>query len=297
MRTHIATLTIVGGFAAIGLGAQDATRPRVVPDFASESFMLEYEVGSERRRVALNPSAGLVPVVRSHVEALSDGTFVYTYTITNAARATRPVYDIVIPATSARSQNGPGTWELVPHRRGRLGWRSRSTAGEPSERAGIQPGGSEGGFAFSSPMLPGPVRAEFRSGTPRVMPTDLPAARLEGLNGLLEQDFVAAPVISASVNGLLGEPELTLDVFLARVSVNYVMYLDRSTHPGRRTFLTTLQEAVGHAEAGHESEARAAVTRALAVPSSGLDEWAEDLDRGLRLCLAYSAKVPVAVRP
>jgi hypothetical protein len=287
----------VGGFAAIGLGAQqDAAPPRVVPDFASESFMLEYEAGAERHRVALNPSAGIAPVVRSHVEVLPDGTFVYTYTVTNVARATRPVQDIVIPATGARPQNSPDSWEPVPHRRGRLGWRSRAEAGGPSERAGLQPGGTEGGFRLTSPTLPGPVRAEFRSGTPRTMPTDLHAARLEGVKDLLEQDFVAVPVISASVNGLLGEPELALDVFLARVSVNYFMYLDRSSHPGRRVILAALQEAIEHAGAGREGQAREAVTRALAVPASGLDEWAEDLDRALRLCLAYSTKVPVAAR-
>lgn len=298
MRRLTRLVAVLAAFSDVAV-AQELKQTLLRLDPVTGDYVIDYKSGAESRRFVFTPATRITPRVRSSVgRAVTSESFDYEYEISNHESSRQPLYSFSMPADSATVMKpGPEGWRagftgLV----NRAGWYKLTSPGE--QRSGIPPGGSQRGFGFTSPSLPGPATASFRGPTgapviPNDFPDDLRGELYEALRELLGRDTVDVPVISAVIPGASTTPGLKLSAFLKNVEQRYVISLGQSSHPGGLQLLSGLRDAIEHASAGREAEARRAVSLTLTVPGGDLDAWAEDLDKAFRFCLRYSAELPV----
>ena len=276
-------------------GQTTSDRPRLELSLAEGSFSYDYVVGGEQRRFVFTPSTRVSPGVTTAVTRRGE-EFEYSFDVANLDSAKQELYSFSVPAVTSLVVKSEGWVEgATTARGGRVSWYKKRAPGLGLQ--GLRPGESRR-FSLISPMLPGPAEAQFRGNGGHVppVPAEMPDEVRSQLMRLMDRDFVTLPVISGVVPGMKDEPELTLDVFLARIEQTYAPAIARSTHPARGAVLSSLSLALALAADGKTSEARAEAARLARLATANLDPWSRELEDGLKVCMEYSARV-AAVLP
>ena len=276
-------------------GQKTSDRPRLDLSLAEGSFSYDYVVGGEQRRFVFTPSTRVSPRVTTAVTRRGE-EFEYSFDVANLDAALQELYSFSVSAVTSLVVTSEG-WEegATTARGGRVSWYKKRAPG--LGRQGLRPGEARR-FSLISPMLPGPAEAQFRGngGPVPPVPAEMPDEVRSQLMRLMDRDFVTLPVISGVVPGMKDEPELTLNVFLARIEQSYAPAITRSTHPARGAVLSSLRLALALAADGKIPEARAEADRLARLATPNLDPWSRELDDGLKVCLEYSVTV-AAVLP
>ncbi len=271
-------------------GQTPSDRPSLNLNMSDGTFSYDYLVDGEKRRFVFTPSTRTSPSVTTVVTRRGE-EFEYSFDVTNLNDSAQELYSFSVPVVASLVVKSEG-WEegSTTARRGRASWYKKRAPGVG--RQGLRAGESRR-FSLISPMLPGPAEAEFRGngGPIPPIPPEMPDVVRSQLEQLSARDFVTRTVISGVVPGMKDEPELTLDVFLARIEMAYGPAIARSKHPARDALLSSLRLASTHAVAGKLPEARAEASRLARLVTPNLDPWSRELEGGLKVCLDYSAKV------
>jgi hypothetical protein len=274
-------------------GPVRAFRPGPVPGV----FVIDYRGrNGEPRHYEFRPGRMVLPDVRS-VFAPAEGGYAYSYAVSNGPRAARGIGRLMLTVTNVRVVRHPPEWQtpaVDEFDASRLVWFAGASGGG-AVATGIQPGMTVDGFSYESRMLPGPALAEFRAipfGIPEV-PDDLPDDATIELMQMMRDSTVRRPVISAVIPTGDGRDAMSLDTFLVTLEQFYLLPLERSAHPGKRSLMQGMAEVYEHASNAKAGPARAALRKLLTTQTAGLDPWSAELDRALRLCLEYALMLPV----
>ena len=170
----------------------------------------------------------------------AEARILYEYRIDNKAISAQQIAWLHIgpgvPAP-AKVKRAPRGWEhdVQP------GWAMLVGPGYPP--SGIVPGSFDV-VEIEARNLPGAVmlKAQGNVGVPEI-PGELSEEQAKELDALSRSSSVDLPAIGPVISAGIGEPELTLQVLLARVEMHYAEHLMKSRHPHASDFIQAMQRA------------------------------------------------------
>ncbi len=244
---------------------------------------------------------GVDPRVESAVIATAKG-FEYRYVVTNGDLARQPIRSVILSIGAWAEVQTPPGWDgsrpsrSVTRSEGRAGW-SRMGISAGRITAPIQERIT--GIGYTSPWLPGPVRAEFRGVTLTTgdIWDDMPEQAQNELRTMYStlRDSVFLEVIGSSLPSRYSHPDLTLDALIVSIERAYNPRLEKARHPRRSSIQADLRSVFGLAIREQQAEARAVIRRMLDEDQGKLEPWLQELKAALRLCLEHALTVPVAL--
>ena len=256
-------LALLASFTIVAMAQQTP-----VSQNAAGDYTIRFVAGGEQKEFTFERATHVLPDVRVQVaRATTDGNLTYTYRVANGSGARQEIHSFTITdASTASIASEPPDWkgDTVPQR-GRVYWLRLSK----TSRRGIPPGQSVDAFIVRSKLLPGPTTAELRGATevPKVTPV-VPESALRQLRTLLERDFVTALTVGPVIAGFSPtEPELTTDVFMARVKNRFAVPLVRSGHPDAESLMTAFDQAIAAGGGSATVKALAAIEQIARRPS------------------------------
>lgn len=261
-------------------------------DLNTGRVVLRQQAGSTLSELVFEPATGVIP--RIALDGVSprglDGEYTYTYTFANGAQASQMLnkvsFETVRPTRFMETPSGwqPNELPAKGTARGRIYWYRRI---EGEALLGVEPGGVRGGFQVASPHLPGVLFARCKGNTHPPLVTDgIPAGILEELDKLMQEDYVEVPFIGPAIPAGENEPEMSFDVLIRRIWMNYATHLQRARFPDATRLLTDIQGAARAAEAGDAGGAADVIGGILRSLNKRYDNpWHQELAKGLRRAL------------
>jgi hypothetical protein len=242
--------------------------------------------------------------VRPRVETVLDLTtgptgpvVSYRYTIWNEAGARQQLARFFLGAVQRVDvRSVPREWEYQgPQSPGAAIFVGRHEGDVPR---GIPPGQALEGLVVEAPILPGVVTARTMGNVPLTtpVPPGFSDAQADDLLRLSRPGFVDVRVIGPAIPAGVSEPELGLDVLLARVSLHYSNEMRKAGHPDAQLVATLLSGIAKTGATLADPDVRSALDRLRALRTDRLtDPWHRQLSSALGICVEalLSGSLPV----
>ncbi len=235
------------------------------------------------------PGTKIEPSIDVKVERLpGDARFLYTYSLRNGVNARQDFATLFLNITNPVAVRSlPQNW-VNERKPGEGSLVLRGPLGANGVASGVAPGSTMDGLVIEAPVLPGVTTLRARGNTKGDvdLPQGLSDAQYQELVDLSRQTTVQTPTIAPAIGLGVGEPELQLDVLLARIGSHYVSAFNVQQHPQAQA-LEQAFSAVYAAGGNLKSPAlQAALERVLEISqATTANPWHQQMSAALQVCL------------
>ncbi len=258
--------------------------------------------GKETEYVYVPPTK-VAPRVRTRVGLAGSGSDLrvqYQYEIANESTAQQELARLFIGSVQRVAVLGlPAGWEeSKPQRPGNVSLRGALTGAVP---AGIKPGSLVAGPTLEGQVLPGVVtlRAMGNTAGAVTVPPGLSPKQYDELSALSRDTTVNISVIGPAIATGLGEPELTFDVVLVRVSAHYTSTFEKYQHPFAPEVAKLFAGIAREGAKLDQPDVKASLGQLKALSTRPVSsEWHREMSEALGVCVdaLMSGAVPFPAR-
>ncbi len=285
----VCLVATIGGEAVAGQQAEPQATMTSVRKAPDGSYVFSYGPEFNRKEVSITPASLTEPSAESVVDYdPGERLFRYSYVIRNGASARQEIHSVSVSVIGPKAGNieTPEGWEggaLPPI--GRVMWFRKNQGGL---LVGIPAGGEQRGLRVASEHLPGPSQAKITGNVSMPSVSNIPPEVEARITDVLKNNFQVVNVLSPMIPSGAGEPELTVGVFVARISNAYESSLLRSRHPRAVEIVAAMRDAIDHIDSVGATKRREYLDRIAQVATPDVaDSWAATLAAGLRQCIGY----------